>query len=107
MRRCAHAYYITPLAANKLLEIYRECTEPDSPTDKYCSIHCCTYAKGFPTIQDTKIRFKGIIAQNTSIPHYLHFKPCRTIVKHKWDEYGCMNKFDYAKYGDGTISQDP
>lgn len=99
LRRCTHAYFVTPQGARDLVKLYRSCIESDEPTDLFCRHQGCTRAKG------EILGFHGIFGQNKSLPHYIHFEPCRKIRNSNWSAHGCKSKWDYQKLGDGTVLQ--
>ena len=123
---CTHAYQVSPRAAAALLAIYHNstggCMEPDWPQKLLCSspaheegysrnAHgeerysdtpwgriCCVSAGGSP---GEGLFGNGIIGQNRSLPHYLHFVSCAFIKRSVWPLYKCQNAYDQAKVGDG------
>ena len=45
---------------------------------------------------------RGVIGQNRSMPHYLHFQPCASLRRELWPRFRCKDPFDQAAVGDGT-----
>lgn len=109
--RCTHAYVISPSAAATLLRVYRRFLSrgcimpPDDPQDLYyCNNRastCCSKASGVP---GDGLFGGGIVGQNRSLPHYLHFRPCWMLKAPQRLKAGCNDVFDREKpAGDGTM----
>ena len=106
--RCTHAYVATPRAAAALLVSYRRasgCVQSDDPQEEFCNRAdaCCAVAKGIPGAQ---LYGSGIIGQNRSLPHYLHFRPCWKIKHAARAAHGCASVMDYETAPDGTTLRD-
>ena len=106
--RCTHAYLATPRAATFLLASYRRargCMQSDDPQEEFCSRSdaCCAVAKGTP---GPGLYGAGIIGQNRSLPHYLHFRPCWEIKFAERDAARCASVMDYETAPDGTALRD-
>ena len=104
--RCTHAYMATPKAAAALLASYREtkgCAVSDDPQEHFCTRAdvCCTSARGVP---GAGLYGSGIIGQNRSLPHYLHFRGCWALKA--WQRPGvCGSVMDYETAPEGTSLQ--
>lgn len=103
-RRCTHAYAVTPRGASELLMRYHAshgCAQPDDPQEAWCSSRpraCCS-AKGAPGVG---LYGGGIVGQNRTLAHYLHFRPCHKVHVAAWAERGCKSLLDYETPGNGT-----
>ena len=103
-RRCTHAYLVTPVGAHSLLRWYegvRGCAQPDDPQEALCSsrARACCSARGKPGVG---LYGGGVIGQNRSLPHYLHFRPCHRVKATEWAARGCKSLLDYETPGEGT-----
>lgn len=111
--RCTHAYVATPRAATALLHVYgqrRGCVQPDDPQEAVCTRlgdrydenwlrECCHGGAGKP---GADLFGGGVVGQNGSLPHYLHFRSCKEVPRSEWVAARCTSTYDYETAGDGT-----